>query len=142
MNRTLLAASLALALTGVAVAQQPATPPDGQQGPHRFGHHQPDPQREAERLSKVLALTPDQTAKLEPILANRDEQMKAIHENGQLTQDAAREQMKALHQGTLQQLASVLTPAQIQQLKQMRRGMRGPRGGRWQGGGQPQPSGL
>jgi periplasmic protein CpxP/Spy len=140
MNRTLVATSLALALTGgVALAQQPAPPADGQ--PHHFGHHRPNPHREAEHLSRMLNLSPDQTAKLEPIFANRDQQMEAIHGNGQLTQQAAREQMKALHQSTEQQLAGVLSPAQLQQMKQMHHGPHGPRGN-WQQGGQPQPSGL
>src|ERR1700742_2483980 len=138
MNRIFIAASLALALTsGAALAQQPAAPPDGQQ-PHRFGHHGPNPHRQVEHLTRELNLTPDQAAKLEPTLANRDQQMEAIHKNGQLTQEAAREQMRALRQSTEQQLAGVLTPEQLQQMKQMRRGPHGPRGGgQWQGG-QPQ----
>jgi hypothetical protein len=108
-------------------------------------HRQPSPQREVKHLTKVLNLTPDQAAKLEPVLANRDEQMKAIHSNGQLTQQDARQQMKALHQSTEQQLASILTPDQLSQMKQMHRGPHGQRG-QWQGApqsqGTPQPSGL
>jgi protein CpxP len=145
MNRNLLAATLVLALSGgIALAQQTAPPPSDQAGPQGFHHHKPNPEREAKHLSKMLNLTPDQTAKLEPILANRDQQMEAIHSNGQLTQQAAREQMKALHQTTEQQLAGVLSPEQLQQMKQMHHGPHGPRG-QWQGGGpqgQPQPSGL
>jgi hypothetical protein len=53
--------------------------------------------------------------------------------------------MKALHQTTEQQLAGVLSPEQLQQMKQMHHGPRGGHG-QWQGGGapqgQPQPSGL
>ncbi len=146
MNRNLLAASLVLTISSsISLAQQTAPPPRGQPVPNGFHHHGPNPEREAKRLSKLLNLTPDQTAKIEPILANRDQQMEAIHSNGQLTQQAAREQMKALHQTTEQQLAGVLTPEQLQQMKQMHRGPHGPRG-QWQGGGapqgQPQPSGL
>jgi len=146
MNRNLLAVTLILAISGgVALAQQTAPPPSGQPGPNGFHHHGPNPEREAKHLSKMLNLTPDQASKLEPILANRDQQMKAIHSNGQLTQEAAREQMKALHQTTEQQLAGVLSPEQLQQMKQMHHGPHGGRG-QWQGGGapqgQPQPSGL
>ncbi len=144
MNRTLLAASLVLALSGgVALAQQPDGPPPPPPG-HHFRAHKRNPEQEVKHLTRALNLSPDQAAKLEPILASRDQQMEAIHSNGQLTQQAAREQMKALHQSTEQQLAGVLSPAQLQQMKQMRRGPHGPRGG-WQGGppqGQPQPSGL
>jgi hypothetical protein len=52
--------------------------------------------------------------------------------------------MKALHQTTEQQFASILTPTQLEEMKHMRRGPHGPHGG-WQGNqpqGQPQPSGL
>ena len=148
MNRSLLAATLTLALSGgVALAQQPAPTPDGQQPPPpHMRHHRPDPAREADRLSKRLNLTPDQTAKLEPILANRDQQMEAIHSNGQLSQQDARMQMRALMKSTHDQLAGVLTPDQLAQMKEMRRGPHGPHG-QWQGG-QPQgpppppPSGL
>jgi Spy/CpxP family protein refolding chaperone len=148
MNRTLLAATLVLALSGgVAIAQQPAPAPDGQQpSPHQFHHRQPSPQREAEHLSKRLNLSPDQTAKLEPIFANRDQQMETIRSNGQLTQQDAHMQMRALMKTTNDQLSSVLTPDQMQQMRQMRRGPHGMHG-QWQGGQQqapppPPPSGL
>jgi len=145
-NRHLLASALVLSLgAGVALAQQAA--PTDPQGPHHRGFHKPNAEQEVKHLTKTLQLTPDQAAKLEPVLANRDEQMEAIHKNGQLTQQAAREQMKALHQTTEQQFASILTPAQLEEMKHMRRGPHGPGGprGGWQGNqsqGQPQPSGL
>jgi Spy/CpxP family protein refolding chaperone len=77
MNRNLLAATLVLAVSGgVALAQQQTAPsPSGQPGPNGFHHRKHSPEREAKPLSKMLNLTPDQTAKLEPILANRDQQM-------------------------------------------------------------------
>lgn len=150
MNRSLLTAALVLALgTGAALAQQAPPPQDGPQGPPMH-HHQPNPQREAERLARRLNLTPDQTAKLEPVLASHQQQMEAIHNNGQLTQQDARMQMRALQKSMHDQLAAILTPEQIQQMKEMRRGPHGPGGPRGQFPGQPQggqpqgppPSGL
>lgn len=146
MNRTLLAATLVLALSGTAtIAQQPAPAPDGQQPPPRHFHRQ-NPQREAERLSQRLNLTPDQTTRLTTIFANRDQQMEAIRSNGQLTQQDAHMQMRALMKSTQDQLATVLSPDQMQQMRQMHHGPHGPHG-QWQGGGQqvpppPPPSGL
>ncbi len=61
-------------------------------------------------LSKRLNLTPDQTAKLEPILADRDQKISALFANSQLAPQDRREQFKAIHQATEQQLATVLTP--------------------------------
>jgi periplasmic protein CpxP/Spy len=146
MNRNVLSAALILALSGgVALAQQQTAPPspDGQQLPHHF-HHKPNPQREADRIARQLNLTPDQTAKLEPIFASRDQQMEAIHSNGQLTQQDAHLQMRALEKSTHDQLATVLSPEQLQQLRQMHRGPHGGPHGQWQGGPPPQgqPQGI
>jgi protein CpxP len=122
MRRILLPAALVLALSGsLAFAQQPQTAPAATdaQAPMAAPHHAPNPQHEVKHLAKALNLTPDQVAKLEPILADRDQKLEAIRSNGQLTQEDARMQMKALHKSTEQQIASVLTPDQIQQMKSM-----------------------
>jgi len=145
IHRNLLASALVLSLgTGIALAQQTAPDTQAPQGPPHRGFHKPSPEQEIKHLTKALQLTPDQAAKLEPVLANRDQQMEAIRSNGQLTQQAAREQLKALPQTTEQQFASILTPTQLEEMKHMHHGPHGPRGG-WQGNqsqGQPQPSGL
>jgi|GEM_PF-1682466 len=144
IHRSLFTAALALALTGglavSAVAQQ-GPPLDG---PH---HHQPNPEQQVKHLARRLNLTPDQQARLEPVFASRDQQIEAIRSNGQLTQQAAREQMHAIQKSTQEQLATILTPEQLQEMKQMRRGPHGPGGphGQWQPGqGQPPapPNGL
>jgi Spy/CpxP family protein refolding chaperone len=145
MNRSVLSAALLITLSGgIALAQQQTAPPpsDGQgPPPHRF-NHKPNPQREADRIAHQLNLSPDVAAKLEPIFANRDQQMEAIHSNGQLTQQDARMQMRALEKSTHDQLATVLTPDQLQQLKQMRRGPHGGPRGQWQGQPPAQPQGI
>jgi periplasmic protein CpxP/Spy len=137
MKRILLTTALTLALTGTAAfAQQTAPPQDTPNGaPHHHFRH-PDPQREAAFISKKLNLSSDQTAKLEPIFANRDQQFHALWQNSSLTPEQRHEQMKAIHQSTEQQLATVLTPDQLQQLKAMHHNHRG--GGQWRGQQQPQ----
>ena len=76
MNRFLLSSSLALALSGTLVlAQEPAAPAPA---PAAKRHHQHDPQRETARLSKRLNLSPDQSAKIEPILADRDQKIATL----------------------------------------------------------------
>jgi periplasmic protein CpxP/Spy len=123
MKRLLLSTALTLALAGAAFAQQPATPQDAPPANapmhHRHFHHA-NPQRQAAMLSKRLNLSADQTAKLEPIFAGRDQQFHALMQNQSLTPDQRHEQMRAIHQSTEQQLASVLTPDQLQQMKAMR----------------------
>jgi Spy/CpxP family protein refolding chaperone len=132
MKRILLSASLALALSGSVVFAQSTTTPTPT-GKH-FRHHPPDPQQEAAWLSTKLNLSSDQTAKLEPILADRDQKMSALRSNTSLSPDEKKQQMRALHQDLKQQLSTVLTPEQLEQMKSLRHGHRGPH--------QPPPSGL
>ena len=116
MNRVILSISLALALSGaLAFAQQPdaATPPTIA----KTHQHVRNPQSEAARLSKKLNLSSDQTAKLEPILADRDQKIAALESDTTITPMIAQKQMHAIRQQTRQQLATILTPDQIQQLK-------------------------
>jgi Spy/CpxP family protein refolding chaperone len=134
MKRILLSTALTLALAGTAAfAQQtqlPENTPNANAPAHHFRHHAPNPQRQAEFLSKKLNLSTDQTAKLTPIFADRDQKFQALMQDQSLTPQQRHEQMRSIHQNTEQQLATVLTPDQLQQLKTMRHGHRhfGPRG--------------
>ena len=137
MNRTLLNSALAITLaTTVAFAQQSTpqpTQPSGdataQQPAGQYGHHgrhgKMDPQKAAQRLGKRLNLSADQTAKLEPIFASQQQKMAALRSNTSLTEDQRREQARAIMKDTHTQLATVLTPDQMQQLKSMRHNFRG-----------------
>jgi Spy/CpxP family protein refolding chaperone len=119
MNRLLLSTSLALALSGsLAFAQQQDAAP----APTAKHHHAHNPQREAAKLSKKLNLSPDQTAKVEPILADRDSKIAALTNDKTISPVVMKQQMRAIHQQTRQQLATVLTPDQLQQLKSRHRG--------------------
>jgi len=126
MKRILLPAALVLAISGgLAFAQEPAPP--AQQAPAPIvrprEHHAPDPHRAAMRLSKQLNLTPDQTAKVEPILASRNEKIAALRSSDtQADPKTLRKQFHAIQRDTQQQLAGVLTPDQVEQLKSMRHG--------------------
>ena len=117
MKRILLSASLALVLSGtLASAQSTTTPAPAEK---HFRHHSHNPQQEAAWLSKKLNLSPDQTTKLEPILANRNQKMAALRSNTSLSPEELKQQRLAIHQDTKQQLATVLTPDQLQQMKSM-----------------------
>lgn len=124
MKRILLTTALSVALAGTAaLAQQaqPTLPEAGQNGAAPYHHHHgPNPQRQAERLSKQLNLSADQTAKVTPILADRDQKFQALMQDQTLTPEQRHQQMRAIHQSTEQQLAGVLTPDQLQQMKAMR----------------------
>ena len=122
MKRLILPAALALAFVGsVAFAQQPAATPDSQQSPAPIErHHAPNPHRETARLTRQLNLTPDQSAKVEPILADREQKVAALRSDTSLTDDARRQQMHAIQKQSREQLEAILTPAQQEQMKSMR----------------------
>ena len=142
MKRIILPLSLALSLScGAALAQQadPAQTPQQAPATEGYGHHHaPNPQKQAEHLSKQLNLTADQTAKIEPILAQRDQQMQALRQNQQLAPQDRHQQMRSINQTAEQQMATVLSPDQMAQLKAMRHahGRHGQNGD----SGQQQPS--
>ena len=117
MNRFLLSTSLALALSGTVVFAQQPDPTQAPAPTLKSHHHAHNPQREAARLSKKFNLTSDQTAKLEPILADRDQKIAALKSDTTITPMIAQRQMHTIHQQTRQQLATILTHDQIQQLK-------------------------
>jgi Spy/CpxP family protein refolding chaperone len=136
MKRTLLTSTLALTLAATAAFAQQATQPSSdatttQQLSARHGHQRgpKDPHKAAAHLGKKLGLSADQTSKLEPILADRQQKIDALRANTSLTSDQRREQILAIHKDTESQLSSVLTPDQMQQLKSMHRGPHGKRQG-------------
>jgi Spy/CpxP family protein refolding chaperone len=139
MKRLILNSALAVTLAATAAfaqqsTQQPSQPSGDattQQPTGKYGHHgrhgKMDPQKAAEHLSKRLNLSADQTAKLEPIFATQQQKMTELRGNTSLTQDQRREQARAIFKDTHDQLATVLTPDQMQQLKSMRHNFRGGR---------------
>ena len=137
MKRFVLTAALSLAVSGpIALAQQPAAPPSpdvqdsprgGPEGPS--GHrHAPDPHREALMLSKRLNLTTDQTTRLEPILADRQAKIDALRSSSSPDEKSRHQQMRSIQEDTRTRLASVLTPAQLGELREMRGRMMGGHG--------------
>ena len=147
MKRLLLSTALSLALTGTAAFAQQAQPtlpenssPNANAPYHHQHHHAPNPQKQAEMISKKLNLSADQTAKLTPILTDRAQKFQALMQDQSLTPDQRHAQMKAIHESTEQQLATVLTPDQLQQLKSMKHGHRGGWGQRGPNGNNNQAS--
>jgi protein CpxP len=116
----LLGFALGIAGTGAAVAQpfqDTATPSDSAAaGP---AHQAPDPQRQTARLSRKLQLTPEQAAKIEPILQSRQQQMQQLRADNTLAPGDRRAKMRAIMQDSNTQLQAVLTDSQKQQYQQM-----------------------
>jgi len=73
-----------------------------------------------EELSKQLNLTPEQKAKLLPILKADAPKLEAIKNNTSLTKLQKLEQIRAVHQQSDPQVKAILTPEQYQQLQTIR----------------------
>lgn len=126
MHRAYLPKALALSVLAAGItfagAQQTTPAPDTtapQASAPMHRHHAPNPEHQAKHLAKELNLTPDQQARIEPILADRDQKMQALHANTELAPEDRHQQMRAIMQDTEQQMAGVLTPDQLTQLKAM-----------------------
>ena len=82
--------------------------------------HAPDPHRMANRMAKKLGLSADQKAKLEPILADRMQQMQAVRADTTLAPADKHAKMQSIGQSSESQIEAILTDPQKQQFEQMK----------------------
>jgi periplasmic protein CpxP/Spy len=87
-------------------------------------HAAPDPQKQAQRLTKRLGLSDDQSSKIATILQNRQQQMEAARSDNSLAPQDRRQKMRSIQQDSDTQINGVLTPAQQTQYANMKQQMR------------------
>jgi len=112
------ACAAAFALVPLAKAYDPTEEGPGE-GKHEHGHgrgHEGghEPGKMLEHMTKNLNLTPDQQAKVQPIIEQAKPQMKAIHQE-------AMQKGKALMDNVTAQIRAILTPEQQQKLDAMKK---------------------
>ncbi len=73
-----------------------------------------------EAISQQLNLTPQQKAKILPILADEGPKVQKIKNDNSLTRLQKMQQIKAIHQQTDPQMKAILSPAQYQKLQAIR----------------------
>jgi Spy/CpxP family protein refolding chaperone len=103
------------ATVAMGQAQDPAAKDNDR--PHRWQHKRGNPM---EHLTKALDLTPDQQAKIQPIIDQAKPQIKAARQE-------SRQKVQAIRENTMAQIRPILTPAQQQKfdaLKKAREDMR------------------
>jgi periplasmic protein CpxP/Spy len=71
-------------------------------------------------ISQQLNLTPEQKAKVLPILADEAPKVQAIRNDNSLSKVQKIQQIKAVHQQTDPQMKAILSPAQYEKLKTIR----------------------
>ncbi|OOG62490.1 hypothetical protein B0E46_12670 [Rhodanobacter sp. B04] len=118
LRLVLLGFVLGIAGTG-AVMARPFQDTSADSAASKPTHQAPDPQRQIARLSRKLQLTPDQAARIEPILQNRQQQMQQLRADNTLAPRDRRAKMRSIMQDSNTQLQAVLTDSQKQQYQQM-----------------------
>jgi hypothetical protein len=72
-------------------------------------------------LAAKLGLTPDQQSKLKELRSSNHQQRQAVLNNSALTNDQKQAQLSQMRQASQTQLATILSPDQLEKLHQMRR---------------------
>ncbi len=118
MKAILLSAALLVVPAAAVVAQAPSAPA-AQAMPAQPRHHR-SPHTVALRMERRLGLSADQEARLEPIVAERQQKVAAIRSNTQLSDAERHQQLKAIQRDSRAQMSGVLSPGQMQQMDAMR----------------------
>jgi periplasmic protein CpxP/Spy len=111
---------------GVLMAQAPAAtqaPADNSTATAQTApagkHRAPDPAREAKHLGKKLGLSTDQVSQLQPILADRDQQVQSTRSDTTLSQSDRRAKFQSIRQDSKTKIEALLNDQQKQQFEQM-----------------------
>ncbi len=118
-----LGAALFTGLSGSAlIAQDQSQPAVGSQAssPETHSHHAPNPQRQAKRMAKKLGLTSGQESQVEPILANRDQQVQSTRADTTLAPKDKRAKIRGINQDSDSQIEAILNDTQKQQYEHMK----------------------
>jgi hypothetical protein len=81
---------------------------------------QNQPMAKAQAIAQQLDLTPQQKAKILPILADEVPKVQRIKNDNSLTKIEKIEQVRAIHRQTDPQMKAILSPAQYQKLQTIR----------------------
>jgi protein CpxP len=124
---TLLGLVLASGFTASALLAQdqaqptaPTNPGTAAQSAPARPHKAADPQHQTKRMAKKLGLTADQQAKIEPILADRDQQVQTLRANTALAPNDRKAQLRSLVQDSDSKIEAFLNDNQKQQYEQMK----------------------
>jgi protein CpxP len=130
----LLGLVLASGLTASALLAQdqaqpttPANPGNAAQSAPARPHKAPDSQHQTKRMAKKLGLTADQQAKIEPILADRDQQVQTLRANTGLAPNDRKAQLRSVVQDSDSKIEAFLSDNQKQQYELMKQNRRAKR---------------
>jgi periplasmic protein CpxP/Spy len=114
-------------LSGSALlAQDQSAPPASSAQPPAATQpqHVPNPEHQAKKMAKQLSLTPDQQAKIEPILADRDQQMQSVRSDTTLSPQDRRAKVRGIRHDSDSRIEALLNDTQKQQYEQLKQSRR------------------
>lgn len=89
--------------------------------------HTPNPQHQAKMMARKLGLTPDQESKIEPILADRMQQVQSARADTTLAPADMQAKIRGINQNSDGQIQAILNDTQKQQYEQMKQNRRAER---------------
>jgi protein CpxP len=109
----------------VLIAQDQSAPPavsaqPPAASPAQRPVHVPNPQHQAKKMAKQLGLTPDQVSRIEPILADRDQQVQSVRSNGTLAPHDMRARVHGIRRDSDNKIEAILSDSQKQQYEQIK----------------------
>jgi protein CpxP len=122
---------------GILLAQDQSAPPAVSSqapgvSPTPRPAHVPNPEHQAKRMAKELSLTPDQVSKIEPILADRDQQVQSARSDSTLAPRDMKKRVHGIRRDSDSKIEAILNDSQKQQyeqIKQSRKANRQQQGG-------------
>jgi protein CpxP len=117
-----LGSALVVGLSGTALLaqDQSAPPPASAQSPAARPAHVPNPRHQAKKMAKELGLSPDQVTKIEPILADRDQQVQSLRSDTTLAPTDRKAKMHGIRQDSDSRIEAILSDTQKQQYEQIK----------------------
>jgi periplasmic protein CpxP/Spy len=122
---------------GLAMAQdsgqsQNDNAPAAQSAPPPAQRRPPNPARQARRLGRQLGLSAGQVGQVEPMLADRRQQLENVRTDSTLTPQQRRAQARGIMQDSNSKIEAVMNDSQKQRYEQMQQSRRGARRQRMQ----------
>ncbi len=106
---------------GILLAQDQSAPPAVlSQAPAASPGHVPNPRHQAKRMAKELGLTPDQVSKIEPILADRDQQVLSVRSDSTLAPKDMKKRVHGIRRDSDSKIEAILNDSQKQQYEQIK----------------------
>jgi protein CpxP len=127
-----LGTALIIGLSGSALlAQDQSAPavnaPPPAASPAQRPMHAPNPQHQAKKMAKELGLTQDQVSKIEPILADRDQQVQSVRSDATLGPRDIKAKVRGIRQDSDSKIEAILSDTQKQQYEQIKQSHKGKR---------------